>query len=416
MEMPDKKLQEDIKKIQSLEIVPSILDLVCRTTGMRFAAVARVTEKQWIACSVKDDINFGLKPGGELQIETTICNDIRATGEPVVIDHVSEDERFKNHHTPRIYGFQSYVSMPIVLKDGTFFGTLCAIDPQPVDLTGMRAHTMFALYADLIAFHLTAQDQHRERNQLLESTRFQLQQSQDNIRQYAHISRHTLQEPLRKLQLFSGMLVQDMNLPEDHKAVQIAHKINRLAGEFSTMITELSDFSDIDQTTDHFQLVDLDTVLKAVLNRLKFKIAAKEATVNCGTLTIVPAIPRQISQLFYHILDNALTFTHPQHPVTVKVYGDDMPATELEAHPHLAHKASYYKVSIEDNGIGFEARHAEQIFDLFSRLNTKQEYEGMGMGLSQARKIMQHHGGIIIVDSEAGKGTRFSLVFPKSRK
>ncbi|WP_188954899.1 sensor histidine kinase [Filimonas zeae] len=414
MEMPDKKLLEDIQKIQSLEIIPSILDLVCRSTGMRFAAVARVTEKQWIACVVKDDIEFGLKAGGELQIETTICNDIRSTGEPVVIDHVREDERFKNHHTPRIYGFQSYISMPIILKDGTFFGTLCAIDPLPIPLSDMNAATMFALYADLISFHLYSQEQRAQQNQLLESTRFQLQQSQNNLRQYSHISRHTLQEPLRKLQLFSGMLEQDMNLPPNHKAVTIAGKINILAAEFSTMINDLTDFSDFEQKTDEFQLVDLDTVLKAVLNRLRFKIAAKEALVHRSTLTILPAIPQQISQLFYHVLDNALTFTNPLVPVEINVYGCDVTAEELAAYTHLTDKDNYYKVCIEDNGIGFDRGHSSQIFDLFARLNTKEQYAGIGMGLSQARKIIEHHNGFIIVDSETGKGTRFCLVFPKT--
>lgn len=415
MEMADKKLLEDIEKIQSLEIIPSILDLVCRTTGMRFAAVARVTEKQWIACVVKDDIEFGLKPGGELQIETTICNDIRASGEPVVIDHVSEDERFKNHHTPRIYGFQSYISMPIILKDGTFFGTLCAIDPLPAALSAMNAATMFALYADLISFHLHSQEQHTRQNQLLESTRFQLQQSLDNIRQYSHISRHTLQEPLRKLRLFSGMLEQDMGLPQDHKAVSVAGKINVLAAEFSAMISDLTDFSDFDRKTEEFQLVDLDTVLKAVLNRLRFKIAAKEAVVQLSALTILPAIPQQISQLFYHVLDNALTFTNPRVPVVVSVHGCEVPAGELAHYPHLTAKTGYYKVCIEDNGIGFDKMHSSQIFDLFARLNTKEQYAGIGMGLSQARKIMEHHNGLIIVDSEKDKGTRFCLIFPTTR-
>src|SRR6201999_1605705 len=126
----------------AIEAVPTVLDVVCRVTGMGFAAVARVTEDRWIACSVRDDIAFGLKPGGELEVETTICNDIRRSREAVVIDHVAEDPLYAHHQTPRTYGFQSYISMPIMLSDGTFFGTLCAIDPHPArlkrpEITGM---------------------------------------------------------------------------------------------------------------------------------------------------------------------------------------------------------------------------------------------------------------------------------------
>ena len=83
--------EQDIAAVGSIKAIPTILDIVCRTTGMRFAAVARVTEDRWIACSVRDDINFGLKPGGELKVETTICHEIRQSGEAVIIDHVAED-------------------------------------------------------------------------------------------------------------------------------------------------------------------------------------------------------------------------------------------------------------------------------------------------------------------------------------
>src|SRR3954463_14866340 len=103
-------LQADVAAIARIPAVPTILDVVCRTTGMGFAAVARVTEDRWIACRVRDDIAFGLVPGDELKIETTICNEIRHSREPVVIDHVAEDPAYRGHHTPAMYGFQSYIS------------------------------------------------------------------------------------------------------------------------------------------------------------------------------------------------------------------------------------------------------------------------------------------------------------------
>jgi GAF domain-containing protein len=98
--------------------VPTILDAVCRTTGMRFAAVARVTEDRWIACAVRDQIQFGLEPGGELKVATTICQEIRASGQAVIIDDVAEDRAFCGHPTPALYGFQSYISMPIRRANG----------------------------------------------------------------------------------------------------------------------------------------------------------------------------------------------------------------------------------------------------------------------------------------------------------
>lgn len=132
-------LSADIAAVQAIDGVTAMLNDVCRLTGMGFAAVARVTEHRWVACQIRDEIDFGLEPGDELEISTTICDEIRTSGEGVVIDHVSEEPMWRTHPTPVLYGFQSYISIPIVLADGTFFGTLCAIDPAPrtVGLAGV---------------------------------------------------------------------------------------------------------------------------------------------------------------------------------------------------------------------------------------------------------------------------------------
>src|ERR1700712_4568290 len=100
-------LMSDIAAISRIQAIPMILEIVCRTTGMRFAAVARVTEDRWIACSLLDQINFGLKPGGELKVETTICHAIRVSGEPVIIENVTESGAYCRHPAPALYGFQS---------------------------------------------------------------------------------------------------------------------------------------------------------------------------------------------------------------------------------------------------------------------------------------------------------------------
>src|SRR3954468_999608 len=152
----DDDFSTDIDAIDSIAAVPTILNVVCRVTGMGFAAVARVTEGRWVCLAVNDEIAFGLKPGGELKVETTICHEVRQARDAVVIDHVAEDEIYCLHHTPAMYGFQSYISMPIFLKDGRFFGTLCAIDPRPARLSNAETVGMFRLFAELIASHLDA--------------------------------------------------------------------------------------------------------------------------------------------------------------------------------------------------------------------------------------------------------------------
>jgi GAF domain-containing protein len=111
--------------------IRAILAEVCTLTDMGFAAVARVTDSRWIACQVLDKIEFGLTPGSELKIQTTICSEIREHGQAVIFDDASLDFEWRTHPVPILYGFKSYASFPILLPNGEFYGTLCAIDPAP---------------------------------------------------------------------------------------------------------------------------------------------------------------------------------------------------------------------------------------------------------------------------------------------
>jgi hypothetical protein len=115
-----------------------------------------VTEKRWIACAVRDEISFGLQPGEELRVETTICDEVRASGHVMAIDQATEDQLFRDHPTPKMYGFESYISVPIQRPDGRFFGTLCALDPKPAAVRNPQIIGMFTLFANLIGFHLDA--------------------------------------------------------------------------------------------------------------------------------------------------------------------------------------------------------------------------------------------------------------------
>ena len=124
----------------------AVLTEVCAVTGMGFAAVARVSESQWIACQVEDRIDFGLDPGNELVISQTICDEIRDSGEAIVFDDASDDIKWSRHPVPVLYGFKSYCSFPVYLDDGSFFGTLCAIDPEP---RRVNDETVIELFTEL---------------------------------------------------------------------------------------------------------------------------------------------------------------------------------------------------------------------------------------------------------------------------
>jgi GAF domain-containing protein len=131
--------------------IRAILDEVCRITDMGFAAVARVTDTRWIAAQINDKVEFGLDPGDELDIKTTICDEIRDSGQTIIIDDVSADPSWRTHPVPIIYGFKSYVSIPLYLGDGSFYGTLCAIDPVARTLTAPATVELLVGLADRTA-------------------------------------------------------------------------------------------------------------------------------------------------------------------------------------------------------------------------------------------------------------------------
>ncbi|MBB5710109.1 GAF domain-containing protein [Sphingomonas xinjiangensis] len=144
-------MHEEAMLLARDENVRQILEEVCRLTGMGFAAVARVTEDRWIACQVIDQIQFGMNPGDELGVATTICDDIRKTSQLVVINDATEETEWRSHPTPTLYGFKSYISVPIILSDASFFGTLCAIDPERRDLRGSRIVPIMENFSSRIA-------------------------------------------------------------------------------------------------------------------------------------------------------------------------------------------------------------------------------------------------------------------------
>src|ERR1700691_5864627 len=209
-----KDLEADVESVSRIAAVPTILEVVCRTTGMRCAAVVRVTEDRWIACSVLDEIDFGLRPGGELKVETTICHEIRQSRQAVVIDNVAEDAAWCRHSAPAMYGFQSYISMPIILGDGSFFGTLCAIDPSPARLGNPQTIGMFRLFAALIAKHLDAD----RKLAVTESALLEERADAELREQFIAVLAHDLRTPMRSINTLMELLMQR---PLDPRATEI---------------------------------------------------------------------------------------------------------------------------------------------------------------------------------------------------
>ena len=186
---------DDISAIGRISAVPAILQVICDTTGLRFAAVARVTEDSWTACAVLDKINFGLEVGGELDVTTTLCHEIHSSHETIIISKASEDDRYCNHHTPRLYGFESYISTPIFRSDGSFFGTVCALDPLPAKLSEAVVLPMMESFARLLAMQLESE----ARFEATEAALFDARQTAELREQFIALLGHDLRNPLSSI-------------------------------------------------------------------------------------------------------------------------------------------------------------------------------------------------------------------------
>ncbi len=159
---------DDIAALMAMPAVPGMLELASAMTGMRFVAVARVTADRWTACAVHDRLDFGLRPGDDLVLETTICDEIREHRHLVQFDQASTHPVFSSHPTPALYGFESYISVPMFRRDGGFHGTLCALDPNPSKLDGATVKG-FEVLAGVIGAHLDVQEAQVEAGQAVVS-------------------------------------------------------------------------------------------------------------------------------------------------------------------------------------------------------------------------------------------------------
>jgi signal transduction histidine kinase len=382
----------DIDAINRISVVPTILEVICRTTGMGFAAVARVTEDRWVACSVRDEINFGLKSGGELKLETTICNEIRQSGQGVVIDHVAIDECFANHHTPAMYGFQSYISIPIKLKNGRFFGTLCAIDPKPAILRDSAIVSMFNLYVDLIAFHLEALDELAKSEADLREER----QMAELREQFIAILGHDLRNPLSAVNSVAQLL---KRMPLEEKIKRMANILQDSAYRMSSLVDNLMDFARARLGEGIVlkikQNEPLDSVLTHIIEELKLIWPNKVIETDFDKLEPFTCDGKRIGQLFSNLLGNALTHGSIDAPVNVS-------ASVINGQ---------LKLAVSNGGEQISAEAMQHLFKPFSRGQVKKHQEGLGLGLYIASEIAKAHKGALTVSSNPER-TTFELIIP----
>jgi signal transduction histidine kinase len=362
-------------------------------TGMRFATVARVTEDTWTACAIRDEIDFGLKVGGELPLKTTICDEIRASGRAIIIDHVSEDPHFRTHDTPKLYGFQSYISVPIVRTNGDFFGTLCALDPLPAKVSDPKVIATFELFSQLISLQLDAE----ERVEKSESALLDEQQTAELRELFIAVLGHDLRTPLSSVAT-GAQALQKMQL--GGQATTILDRIKRSSDRMARLIENILDFArgrlgggiPIVKQPD----AQLPQTLEHVIAELSAIHPERKVDAKIQITRPVSCDAGRLGQLLANLLSNALVHGAADEPVTVVARRD----------------GDVLILSVTNKGKPIPAETVERLFQPFARgAGGERRQQGLGLGLYIASQIAQAHDGTLSVESNPA-GTTFTLLMP----
>lgn len=380
-----------VREIQAIGVVAQILETVAAVTGLGFVAVAHVTENSWTTCAVLDKLDFGLKVGGGLDVTTTLCEEVRATSSSIVIDHVLESDQYCDHHTPRIYGFQSYFSIPIFRPDGAYFGTLCGLDPQPATLSKPATLSTLQLFAELISKQLEVEQAHAvvKRELLTERETSELRE------QFIGVLGHDLRTPLSAVQ--SGIDLLRLKHPDPH-ALPLLQRMQRSIGRMSVLVDDVVDFTrgrmggGISLNMRHENALSMP--LGQVINELHelypeviiVSSVQPELTLLCDA--------GRLSQLLSNLLKNAI------------VHGDKDGLVEVV----IGSKDGIFSIAVSNSGPDLSPELIKQLFKPFWRVQAGGAHEGLGLGLYIVSEIARSHGGTMNVISQANKVTfTFSL-------
>ena len=250
-----------------------------------------------------------------------------------------------------------------------------------------------------------------ERTQELRVYSDELARSNRELEDFAFVASHDLQEPLRKIRAFGNRLDSGYKDVMDERGQDFLARMLNAAERMSMLISDLLAFSRVSTRGRDFEDVNLNDVIHAVVDDLEIAIEEKGAQINIATLPTIRADKSQIDQLFLNILSNALKFQAEDTIPVVNVETSSPDPADMEG-LLLADEYNWLKITIADNGIGFDQSFAEKIFAPFQRLHGRSEYKGTGIGLAVCRRIVERHNGKISAQSTPGEGTLFTIVLP----
>lgn len=369
---------QDVDAVQRIAAIPAILQTVSQLTGLRFTCIARVTDDTWTACAVLDQLGLGLLPHHTLDVSTTLCGKVLSTGKPVVID---ADSGGTASDAPVLYGYASYISVPIRRQDVSDFGTLCGIDPLPKHLSGTAALASMTLFAELISQQLSAQ-------QVLEETQVALLDAQDTAElreQFIAVLGHDLRNPLGTI--ITGAELMLLSLGDEKRLTILAKLIQGSGKRMAALVDDVVDLTRGKMgggiALNMVHEARLCDALRQVVSELRSTYPAREITLDIAETGTVLCDAGRLAQLCSNLLKNALVYGDQARPVGVTVRVCDG-ALEL---------------AVSNHGPAMSGDTIAHLFKPYWRAAAKNPHEGLGLGLFIVGEIARSHGGAMQVTS-----------------
>jgi signal transduction histidine kinase len=332
----------------------------------------------------------------------------------VIIPNFSTCEFMQDAPTLPIFlgaGIHAAQSTPLYSRNGKLLGMISTHWNYPHNPTEQHLNLLDILArqaADLIERTQTAEKLKESEERLrslmtqleerVEERTKQLQQSNEDLQQFAHVASHDLKEPVRKIKTFGLRLKEVLsNTDEDDTGIYV-QKILESATRMSTMIEGVLKYSSFDAVDQEFETVDLNKVMSEITTDLEVIINQKQAIIQFDNLPHVEGIHVLIYQLFYNLINNSLKFTKTNEAPLITITPNTID--------------TIVEIVVADNGIGFSAEHNDTIFETFTRLHSKHKYDGTGLGLSLVKKIVERHKGTIEASGVEGEGAKFIITLP----
>jgi light-regulated signal transduction histidine kinase (bacteriophytochrome) len=245
----------------------------------------------------------------------------------------------------------------------------------------------------------------------LEQKNRELEKMNAELQSFAYVSSHDLQEPLRKIQTFATLILEKEKQNLSDKGKDYFRRMQMAAKRMQLLIDDLLAYSRTSTVVGTFVKTDLNEIIKEVKSELKERLEEKHAIIESEGMCMIDIIPFQFRQLMLNLIGNSLKFSKHEIAPHIKLKCEMVNGNQTTINL-LSPQKMYCHISVSDNGIGFDPKYADRIFEVFQRLHGKDQYEGTGIGLAIVKKIVENHNGIITATGEPGKGARFDIYFP----